>query len=191
MKFNNLLVTGGAGFIGSNFIRYVFEKTDFQGRIINFDALTYAGNPNSLNDISAKYKDRYVFVHADIRDREAIRRAFKEFDVDAIAHFAAESHVDRSIVSPDDFIHIVHVEKHSQQFGGAGIHLVMDLEPRRRHTVVQLHKQSLLVESVDTIDFARIADDRSRKGVEGMKHREQQIASQRSKGHAVIVASQN
>lgn len=100
----NLLVTGGAGFIGSNFIRYVFEKTDFQGRIINFDALTYAGNPKSLDDIAKKYGDRYVFVHADIRDLEAVRKAFADYDVDTICHFAAESHVDRSIVAPGDFI---------------------------------------------------------------------------------------
>lgn len=100
----NLLVTGGAGFIGSNFIRYVFEKTGFQGRIINFDALTYAGNPKSLCDIEAKYSDRYVFVHADIRNPDAIRKAFADYDVDTICHFAAESHVDRSIVAPGDFI---------------------------------------------------------------------------------------
>jgi dTDP-glucose 4,6-dehydratase len=102
--FKNLLVTGGAGFIGSNFIRYVFEKTDFSGRIINFDALTYAGNPRSLDDVAAKYGDRYVFLHADIRDPAAIRKAFADYEVDAVAHFAAESHVDRSIVAPDDFI---------------------------------------------------------------------------------------
>ena len=102
--FSNLLVTGGAGFIGSNFIRHVFEKTDFQGRIVNFDALTYAGNPHSLDDVAAAYGDRYVFVHADIRDPAAIRKAFAEFGVDAVCHFAAESHVDRSIVSPDDFV---------------------------------------------------------------------------------------
>lgn len=100
----NLLVTGGAGFIGSNFIRYVFEKTGFQGRIINFDALTYAGNPKSLCDIEAKYGDRYIFVHADIRNPDAIRKAFADYDVDTVCHFAAESHVDRSIVAPGDFI---------------------------------------------------------------------------------------
>ena len=102
--FQNLLVTGGAGFIGSNFIRHVFEKTDFAGRIVNYDALTYAGNPESLADVAAKYGDRYVFVHADIRDPAAVRKAFADYGVDAVAHFAAESHVDRSIVSPDDFV---------------------------------------------------------------------------------------
>ena len=78
--FKNLLVTGGAGFIGSNFIRYVFEKTDFSGRIVNFDALTYAGNPRSLDDVAAKYGDRYVFLHADIRDPAAIRKAFADYE---------------------------------------------------------------------------------------------------------------
>lgn len=103
-QFNNLMVTGGAGFIGSNFIRYVFEKTGYAGRIVNFDALTYAGNPHSLDDISARFGNRYVFVHGDIRNKEAISRAMTEYDIDAICHFAAESHVDRSIVSPDAFV---------------------------------------------------------------------------------------
>ena len=98
------LVTGGAGFIGSNFIRHVLAKTDFKGRIVNFDALTYAGNPESLADVAAAFGDRYVFLHADIRDPAAIRRAFADYGIDAVAHFAAESHVDRSIVAPDDFV---------------------------------------------------------------------------------------
>lgn len=103
-EFKNILVTGGAGFIGSNFIRYVFKKTGFQGRIVNFDALTYAGNPASLDDVAAEFGDRYVFVHADIRNPGQIKKAFADYDVDCVAHFAAESHVDRSIVAPDDFI---------------------------------------------------------------------------------------
>ncbi|MBR3086539.1 MAG: dTDP-glucose 4,6-dehydratase [Kiritimatiellae bacterium] len=103
-KFSNLLVTGGAGFIGSNFIRHLFEKTDFGGRVVNYDALTYAGNPHSLDDVAARFGDRYVLVHADIRDRDAIRKAMRDFSIDAICHFAAESHVDRSIVSPGDFV---------------------------------------------------------------------------------------
>ena len=102
--FQNLLVTGGAGFIGSNFIRHVLSKTDFRGRIVNFDALTYAGNPESLADVAAAFGDRYVFLHADIRDAAAVREAMERYDVDAVAHFAAESHVDRSIVAPDDFV---------------------------------------------------------------------------------------
>ena len=102
--FRNLLVTGGAGFIGSNFIRHVFEKTDFAGRIVNYDALTYAGNAESLADVAATFGDRYVFLHADIRDAAAVREALDRYEIDAIVHFAAESHVDRSIVAPDDFV---------------------------------------------------------------------------------------
>lgn len=101
---NTLLVTGGAGFIGSNFIRHVLDETAFAGRVINLDALTYAANPAGLADVAARHGDRYVFVHADIRDRGAVDRAFDEFGVDAVCHFAAESHVDRSIVRPDDFV---------------------------------------------------------------------------------------
>ena len=104
ISFGNLMVTGGAGFIGSNFIRHVFEKTGYAGRIVNFDALTYAGNPRSLDDVATKFGERYVFVRGDIRDPEAIRRAFDEYSIDAVCHFAAESHVDRSIVSPGAFI---------------------------------------------------------------------------------------
>lgn len=104
LNFKNILVTGGAGFIGSNFIRHVFEKTGFQGRVVNFDALTYAGNPHSLDDIAAKYLERYVFVKGDIRDADAVRKAFSDYSIDAVIHFAAESHVDRSIVAPGDFI---------------------------------------------------------------------------------------
>lgn len=101
---NNILVTGGCGFIGANFIRYIFEQTDYSGRIINVDKLTYAGNPESLADLAEKFGDRYVLLREDIVDRAAMARAMDDHAVDAIAHFAAESHVDRSIVSPDDFV---------------------------------------------------------------------------------------
>ncbi len=101
---NNLLVTGGCGFIGSNFIRFLLEESGFGGRVVNVDKLTYAGNPESLADVAARAGDRYVFLRADICDREAMARVFDEFAVDAVCHFAAESHVDRSIVRPDDFI---------------------------------------------------------------------------------------
>ncbi len=101
---NNLLVTGGCGFIGSNFIRYLMEEVRFPGRIINVDKLTYAGNPESLADVARAAGDRYVFVRADICDRAAMAQALDRYAVDAVAHFAAESHVDRSIVRPDDFI---------------------------------------------------------------------------------------
>jgi len=99
-----LLVTGGAGFIGSNFIRHVIEKTGFEGRVVNLDKLTYAGNPENLSDIARKYKDRYVFVKGDICDYALVGRLFKKYKFDAVVHFAAESHVDRSIFGPKDFV---------------------------------------------------------------------------------------
>ena len=105
MKFNNILITGGAGFIGSNLIRYIFEKTDFTGRIINLDKLTYAGNPLNIVDIEQKeHGKRYFFEHGDICDYDNDVRIFKQYDVDAIIHLAAESHVDRSIIGPGEFI---------------------------------------------------------------------------------------
>jgi dTDP-glucose 4,6-dehydratase len=101
---NNILVTGGCGFIGTNFIRYLLEITDFDGRIINADKLTYAGNPENLVDIEKRFPERYIFKQADICDEKIMAEIFKEYQIDAICHFAAESHVDRSIVKPDAFI---------------------------------------------------------------------------------------
>ena len=96
------LVTGGAGFIGSNYIHYMFKKYGTEIRIINVDALTYAGNLENLKDIEGL--DNYTFVKADICDRDAIDRIFSENDIDRVVHFAAESHVDRSIVHPEIFV---------------------------------------------------------------------------------------
>jgi len=100
----NLLVTGGCGFIGTNFIRFLLNKSDFTGRIINVDQLTYAGNPENLADIEKTFPDQYSFVQANICDQEKLAGIFEDHDIDTVCHFAAESHVDRSIVSPDDFI---------------------------------------------------------------------------------------
>jgi len=102
--FSNLLVTGGCGFIGSNFIRYLIDKGDFSGRIINMDKLTYAGNPENLTDIAADFASRYIFQKVDICDAAKLEEVFSRYDVDAVCHFAAESHVDRSIKTPGDFI---------------------------------------------------------------------------------------
>ena len=96
------LVTGGAGFIGSNYIHYMFKKYDKDIRIINVDVLTYAGNLENLKDIEDR--DNYTFVKADICDKEAISKIFAENDIDRVVHFAAESHVDRSIKTPEVFV---------------------------------------------------------------------------------------
>lgn len=104
-KLTNLLVTGGAGFIGSNFIQFLFAQPDFKGIIVNVDELTYAGNPENLLDISKQFGGkRYFFEKADICDYEKIKDLFKEYNIDTVVHFAAESHVDRSIFGPKDFI---------------------------------------------------------------------------------------
>jgi len=100
----NMLVTGGCGFIGANFIRYLLEESDFEGRVVNVDALTYAGNPENLAGIEEDFPERYVFVKGDICDKEAMANVFDDHGIDTICHFAAESHVDRSIVGPDAFI---------------------------------------------------------------------------------------
>ncbi|MBQ0004024.1 MAG: dTDP-glucose 4,6-dehydratase [Treponema sp.] len=120
-KLHNILITGGAGFIGSNFIHYLFNMsavdsglfTDagFDGTVVNVDSLTYAGNLESLADVDAKYgsgadkaNQRYFFEKVDITDRANIERIFKQYDIDTVVHFAAESHVDRSILGPETFM---------------------------------------------------------------------------------------
>ncbi len=105
MKITNILVTGGSGFIGSNFIRFLFEETKFKGKIINCDKLTYAANPSNLADIKKKYGcKKYFFERVDICDYLKIEKIFKKFKIDTVIHFAAESHVDRSIHGPKAFI---------------------------------------------------------------------------------------
>jgi dTDP-glucose 4,6-dehydratase len=98
---NTILVTGGAGFIGSNFI-HIALKSCKDVHIINLDKLTYAGNLDSLRDI--EHDPRYTFVQGDICDSELVQRLLAEHQPDAIVHFAAESHVDRSIDGPSEFI---------------------------------------------------------------------------------------
>jgi dTDP-glucose 4,6-dehydratase len=100
----NMLVTGGCGFIGANFVRYLLNESDFTGWIVNVDKLTYAGNPENLADIEKDYKDRYTFIKADICDGTRMAEIFEQYRIDSVCHFAAESHVDRSIVKPDAFI---------------------------------------------------------------------------------------
>jgi dTDP-glucose 4,6-dehydratase len=95
-----LLVTGGAGFIGSNYVRWVLRHTDDEVTV--YDALTYAGNRSTLRDVEESYRGRYRFVHGNICDLESFSRAVDGHD--AVVHFAAESHVDRSISGPEDFV---------------------------------------------------------------------------------------
>ena len=100
----NMLITGGCGFIGTNFVQYLLEESDFKGRVVNVDKLTYAGNPENLVEIEKKFPDRYTFIKADICDYESMVAVFDRHEIDTVCHFAAESHVDRSIVRPDAFI---------------------------------------------------------------------------------------
>lgn len=97
----NIFVTGGAGFIGSEFVRHMAQKYP-QFTIVCYDKLTYAGNTNNLKPISNAANFR--FVRGDIADREMVRATFEEFEIDTVVNFAAESHVDRSILDPDAFV---------------------------------------------------------------------------------------
>lgn len=101
----SILITGGSGFIGSNFIRFLLEKTGYDGIIVNYDLLTYAGNPENLKDIDSEYgNEQYFFIKGDICDREKLDEIFGKYNIDTVIHFAAESHVDRSILGPEEFI---------------------------------------------------------------------------------------
>jgi len=97
----HVLITGGCGFIGSNFIRHTLQYyPDY--RLINLDKLTYAGNPGNLTDV--ENNPRYHFVKGDIGDAALVRQIFAEKQIDTVVHFAAESHVDRSITGPAEFV---------------------------------------------------------------------------------------
>lgn len=111
----NILVTGGAGFIGSNFIHYLlglsgsdnvsFKDACFDGRVVNVDCLTYAGNLENLKDVEETFGGtRYFFEKKDICDRSAIEEIFRKYEIDTVFHFAAETHVDRSVLFMDTFI---------------------------------------------------------------------------------------
>ncbi len=97
-----ILVTGGAGFIGSNFIQYILDHQKDLVLLVNLDALTYAGNLENLK--AAEQDARYRFVKGDVRDKELVEQLFQKYDFDTVVHFAAESHVDRSITDPEVFL---------------------------------------------------------------------------------------
>ena len=97
----SILVTGGAGFIGSNFIRYMLDKYE-NYKIVNFDLLTYAGNLENLSDIESY--ENYKFIKGDIADRKLVEKIFSEYNFSYLVNFAAESHVDRSIEDPEVFV---------------------------------------------------------------------------------------
>ena len=96
-----ILVTGGAGFIGANFISY-FLKTNTACNVVNLDALTYAGDLSNVSELQEN--PRYTFIHGDICDREFVETLFNKYQFSAVIHFAAESHVDNSITNPDAFV---------------------------------------------------------------------------------------
>ena len=98
----NVLVTGGLGFIGSNFIRLLLKSGEFN-QVINYDKQTYAGNPENLQDL--EQENSYHFIQADICDGNSVLQALEGYEVDAVVNFAAESHVDRSIDGPEPFVH--------------------------------------------------------------------------------------
>jgi dTDP-glucose 4,6-dehydratase len=129
MAMQNLLVTGGAGFIGSNFVRVLLAKHP-QYHVVVFDKLTYAGNPDNLKDIAADYAARYAFVQADICDGAAVDAAVRAHAIDTIVNFAAETHVDRSLVEPDAFI----------KTDVYGTHIL--LEAAKKHGIERYHQVS-------------------------------------------------
>ena len=103
MGIKTILVTGGAGFIGTNFIRHILvTRPDW--RLVNLDALTYAGNLANFQDFSPSLAKRHRFIHGDIRDESLLDQLFAEESFDMVVHFAAESHVDRSILGPEVFL---------------------------------------------------------------------------------------
>lgn len=103
MDKKTIIVTGGAGFIGSNFVYYMLKKYPFY-RIVCLDALTYAGNLSTLKPAMEKHPENFRFVKGDIRDKELVEKLFEEEKPDIVVNFAAESHVDRSILNPQEFL---------------------------------------------------------------------------------------
>jgi dTDP-glucose 4,6-dehydratase len=124
-----LLVTGGAGFIGANFVRYWRERHPADG-IVVLDALTYAGNRASLDGVAD-----IAFVHGDIRDRPLVEQLLREHAIDTLVHFAAETHVDRSILGPDAFVETNVLGTHALLEAARAVWLAGDGRPHRFHHV--------------------------------------------------------
>jgi dTDP-glucose 4,6-dehydratase len=122
-----ILVTGGYGFIGSNFVRYMLEKHDTLS-IVNLDKVTYAGNPDNLAGLEDG--KRLTSVRGDIRDQQTVMRLFDEYDFQSVVHFAAESHVDRSITGPEAFV-LTNVLGTQVLLDAARSHWADDFENRR------------------------------------------------------------
>lgn len=124
-----LLVTGGAGFIGSNFVRYILGHEQDVVFLVNLDALTYAGNLENLKSVEGD--PRYIFVKGDVRDKDLVDKLFDEYGFDTVVHFAAESHVDRSIMEPELFL-TTNVIGTQTLLNAAKQH--WNLEPENRHS---------------------------------------------------------
>lgn len=131
-----LLVTGGAGFIGSNFVHAWLREG--HGRVVNVDALTYAGNIDNLKSLEGN--GDHVFVHASISDRLRMAQLFAEHDISAVINFAAESHVDRSIHTPEDFVHT----------NVLGVHVLLDAARARWDRLTGVKKDAFRFLHVST-----------------------------------------
>jgi dTDP-glucose 4,6-dehydratase len=129
---HSLLVTGGAGFIGANFVRY-WRRTHPDHRVLVLDALTYAGNRASLDGLDGEAG--FLFEHGDIRDQTRVEGLLREYEVDTIVHFAAESHVDRSIEGPDAFVETNVVGTHALLKAARRVWLEGSGRPHRFHHV--------------------------------------------------------
>jgi dTDP-glucose 4,6-dehydratase len=129
---SRLLVTGGAGFIGTNFVHY-WRRHHPEDPIVVVDALTYAGNPANLEGVMGT--EGFRFVHGDIRDQELVESLLRKEAIDTIVHFAAESHVDRSISGPDIFVDVNIGGTHSMLKAARAVWLSDAIEPHRFHHV--------------------------------------------------------
>lgn len=103
---DSILITGGAGFIGSHLVRHFVNKYKQKYRIVNFDKLTYAGNLENLKDIEDF--ENYIFVKGDIQEYNKLEEVFYEYSIKSVIHLAAESHVDRSIENPMEFVNTMY-----------------------------------------------------------------------------------